>query len=49
MNESKSREDIVAIGESLFTRGLTAGSSENISVRLDDGWLITPTNACLKR
>jgi ribulose-5-phosphate 4-epimerase/fuculose-1-phosphate aldolase len=49
MNESKSREQIVAIGESLFNRGLTAGSSGNISVRLDDGWLITPTNACLGR
>jgi ribulose-5-phosphate 4-epimerase/fuculose-1-phosphate aldolase len=32
----------------LFDRGLTAGSSGNISVRLDDGaWLMTPTNACL--
>ena len=26
---------------------MTAGSSGNISVRLDDGWLLTPTNACL--
>ena len=34
-------------GRSLFDRGLTAGSSGNISVRLDDGWLLTPTNACL--
>ena len=47
MNESKSREQIVGIGGSLFNRGLTAGSSGNISVRLDDGWLITPTNSCL--
>jgi ribulose-5-phosphate 4-epimerase/fuculose-1-phosphate aldolase len=36
-------------GKSMFDRGLTAGSSGNISVRLDDGWLLTPTNACLGR
>lgn len=38
---------IACFGESMFSRGLTAGSSGNISVRLDDGWLVTPTNACL--
>ena len=48
-NEIKLREEIVAFGRSLFDRGLTAGSSGNISVRLDDGWLLTPTNACLGR
>jgi 3-dehydro-4-phosphotetronate decarboxylase len=47
MNESALREEIVRFGRSLFDRGLTAGSSGNISVRLDDGWLLTPTNACL--
>lgn len=47
MNESNGREQIVAIGKSLFNRGLTAGSSGNLSVRLDDDWLITPTNSCL--
>lgn len=41
------REQIVRFGRSLFDRGLTAGSSGNISVRLADGWLLTPTNACL--
>ena len=41
------REGIVAWGRSLFERGLTAGSSGNISVRLDDGYLCTPTNSCL--
>ncbi len=45
--EARSREEIVRFGRSLFKRGLTAGSSGNISVRLDDGWLLTPTNACL--
>jgi ribulose-5-phosphate 4-epimerase/fuculose-1-phosphate aldolase len=47
MNESTIREQMVATGESLFNRGLTAGSSGNLSVRLDDGWLITPTNVSL--
>lgn len=47
--ESDLREQIVLLGQSLFDRGLTAGSSGNISVRLDDGWLLTPTNACLGR
>lgn len=49
MNESKAREDIVSFGRSLFDRGLTGGSSGNISVRLTDGWLMTPTNASLGR
>ncbi|MBN9002178.1 MAG: aldolase [Rhizobiales bacterium] len=48
MTESKLREDICRFGRSLFERGLTPGSSGNISVRLDDGgWLVTPTNASL--
>ncbi|MDB5822827.1 MAG: aldolase [Herminiimonas sp.] len=49
MNESALREEICRFGKSLFDRGLTAGSSGNISVRVDDGdsWLLTPTNACL--
>ena len=42
------RDDIVAIGASLFSRGLTHGSTGNISVRLGDGgWLMTPTGASL--
>ncbi len=47
MNESTIRKNMVDIGESLFTCGLTAGSSGNLSVRLDHGWLITPTNVSL--
>ena len=44
------RDEIALHGKSLFDRGLTMGSSGNISVRLDDGgWLMTPTNACLGR
>ena len=48
MNETKLREQICMFSRSLFERGLTAGSSGNISLRLDDGgWLMTPTNASL--
>src|SRR3954464_7057913 len=48
MTESKLREEICRLGRSLFERGLTPGSSGNISVKLDDGgWLVTPTNASL--
>jgi ribulose-5-phosphate 4-epimerase/fuculose-1-phosphate aldolase len=47
-DESRIREEICRFGRSLFERGLTPGSSGNISVRLDDGgWLVTPTNASL--
>jgi ribulose-5-phosphate 4-epimerase/fuculose-1-phosphate aldolase len=48
MTETILREDICRLGRSLFERGLTPGSSGNISVRCDDGgWLVTPTNASL--
>ena len=48
MGEVKIREAICQFGRSLFERGLTPGSSGNISVRLDDGgWIVTPTNASL--
>lgn len=49
MSERELREQMVEHGRSLFERGLTAGSSGNISVRLPDGMLITPTNSCLGR
>jgi len=45
--ESKLREQIVLFGKSIYDRGLTHGSTGNISVRLDDGWLMTPTNSSL--
>lgn len=45
---TRRRDEIVAVGKSLFDRGLTAGSTGNISVRLSDGsMLMTPTNASL--
>lgn len=46
-DETVLRERLCMWGRSLFERGLTSGSSGNISVRLDDGYLITPTNSCL--
>lgn len=45
--ESKLRELIALVGKSIYDRGLTHGSTGNISVRLDDGWLMTPTNSSL--
>ena len=47
MTETELRERICAVGRSLFERGLTAGSSGNLSARLGDGWLLTPTNSSL--
>jgi 3-dehydro-4-phosphotetronate decarboxylase len=47
--EAHLREEICWFGKSLYDRGLTPGSSGNISARVDDGWLMTPTNACLGR
>ena len=47
MNENLAREEICRVGRSLFERGYVHGTAGNISVRLDDGYLITPTDACL--
>ena len=47
--EATLRESIVRYGHSMFERGLTFGSSGNISARLEDGWLMTPTNVALDR
>ena len=47
VTESQAREAICRLGASIFARGLTFGSSGNISQRIHDGWLMTPTNASL--
>lgn len=47
MNEAAAREEITKLAKSMFDRGLTFGSSGNISVRLDDGWLMTPTGVTM--
>lgn len=46
--EAKAREDITRFAKSLFDRGLTCGSSGNISMRLSDGnLLMTPTGSSM--
>ncbi len=47
MNEEAARAEIVRVGKSLFERGYVHSTAGNISVRLADGFLITPTDACL--
>ena len=49
MTEDESRRQLVELAASLFARGFSVGSAGNISVRLHDGYLITPTNSCLGR
>ena len=46
-DETALRDEICRLARSLFERGLTAGSSGNLSARLPDGFLMTPTNSCL--
>lgn len=46
--ETRLRDEIAAVGKSLFDRALTFGSTGNISARLGNGdLLMTPTNASL--
>ena len=45
--EVQARDEICRVGKSLFDRGYVHATAGNISVRLDDGYLITPTDACL--
>jgi ribulose-5-phosphate 4-epimerase/fuculose-1-phosphate aldolase len=49
MSETRLRDQMAELGRSLYDRGLTPGSSGNFSARLDDGFLVTPTNSCLGR
>jgi ribulose-5-phosphate 4-epimerase/fuculose-1-phosphate aldolase len=48
-DEERVRDEICRTGASLYRRGYTVGSAGNISARLDDGYLMTPTDACLAR
>ena len=43
--EDDQRAAIVAHARSLHGRGLSPGTSGNISLRLEDGWLMTPTGS----
>jgi ribulose-5-phosphate 4-epimerase/fuculose-1-phosphate aldolase len=47
--ENETRQLLVELAGSLFSRGFSVGSAGNISVRLSDGYLITPTNSSLGR
>jgi ribulose-5-phosphate 4-epimerase/fuculose-1-phosphate aldolase len=49
MDEAALREELVQLGRLLFGRGYSVGTAGNISVRLADGYLMTPTNSCLGR
>ena len=47
-DEANLRDEICLWARSMFERGLTSGSSGNLSARTSDGgFLVTPTNACL--
>ena len=48
-DEAATRVLLVELAASLFARGFSVGSAGNISVKLADGYLITPTNSCLGR
>lgn len=47
MSDTRHREALCAIGRSLFERGLTHGSTGNLSMRAADGFLMTPTGCSL--
>ena len=47
MSETKTRDRIATLARSMYERGLTFGSSGNISVRVDDGWIMTPTGTSM--
>ena len=49
MTEDQTRQLLVQLAASLFARGFSVGSAGNISVKLDDGYLITPTKSSLGR
>ncbi len=47
MDEARLREEICRVGASLYSRGYVHATAGNISARWEDGFLITPTDACL--
>jgi ribulose-5-phosphate 4-epimerase/fuculose-1-phosphate aldolase len=49
VSETQLREDICRLGASIYARGLTHGSTGNVSAKCDDGWLLTPTGSNLGR
>jgi ribulose-5-phosphate 4-epimerase/fuculose-1-phosphate aldolase len=49
VNENAARDALADRARSLYERGYAHGSSGNLSVRVDDGVLVTPTGSCLGR
>lgn len=47
--EIELRETMAALARSLFERGYSHGSAGNLSARLEDGVLVTPTNSSMGR
>jgi 3-dehydro-4-phosphotetronate decarboxylase len=47
MSDAADREALCRLGQSLYDRGLTHGSTGNISVKVSNGWLMTPTGSNL--
>jgi 3-dehydro-4-phosphotetronate decarboxylase len=47
MNEAQLRDELCRVGRSLHARGYVHGTTGNLSARLDDGYLISATDACL--
>lgn len=47
MNETRLRQTMADLARSMFDRGLTFGSTGNLSVRIAGGWLMTPTGSSL--
>ena len=47
MTDAAARDALCRLGRSLFERGLTHGSTGNLSVRTDTGFLMTPTGSSL--
>lgn len=46
-DETALREALAETGRDLHARGLAIGTAGNLSARLDDGFLVTPTNTSL--
>jgi len=46
-SEAELRDQMVCFCRSLFERGFSVGSAGNVSARLPDGFLMTPTNSAL--
>jgi 3-dehydro-4-phosphotetronate decarboxylase len=47
VSEASDRDALAALGRSLFERGLTHGSTGNLSLRTAEGFMMTPTGSSL--